>query len=173
MKARIELRGTMNLDAAQQQKVIAWIQEGLQPADIQKRLADELGIKMTYMEVRFLLADLNLKPKDKEAPPSPAVAVPAGNAPDGKGLPAGEVEDLEPETAGAAGGVSLTIDQLTRAGALVSGKVKFSDGKGADWYLDQMGRLGFAPQEKGYRPSQQDLMDFQVALQNELAKLGY
>ncbi len=171
MKARIELRGTMNLDAAQQQKVISWIQEGLQPADIQKRLAAELGITMTYMEVRFLLADLNLKPKDKEAPPS-AVVAPAGAKPGGQAPPADEAEDLEPEAAGGSG-VSLTIDQLTRAGAVVSGKVKFSDGKGADWYLDQMGRLGFAPQEKGYRPSQQDLMEFQVALQNELAKLGY
>jgi len=38
--------------------------------------------------------------------------------------------------------------------------------------LDQAGRLGLAPVEKGYKPSQADLQDFQLALQGELQKLG-
>jgi len=67
----------------------------------------------------------------------------------------------------------VTVDQVTRPGSLVSGKVKFSDGKTAEWYLDQMGRLGFVPKEQGYKPSQNDLMDFQAELQNELARLGF
>jgi hypothetical protein len=71
-----------------------------------------------------------------------------------------------------AGKVRLTVDQITRAGAMVSGKVQFSDGKSADWYLDQMGRLGLAPAEKGYKPSAADLQDFQIALQSELERLG-
>jgi hypothetical protein len=56
---------------------------------------------------------------------------------------------------------------------VASGKVTFSDGKRAEWYLDQMGRLGLAPMEKGYRPSQTDLVSFQTELQTELARLGY
>jgi hypothetical protein len=68
--------------------------------------------------------------------------------------------------------VQVTMDQITRAGAMVSGKVKFSDNKTADWYLDQMGRLGLAPAEKGYKPSAADLQDFQMALQNELERMG-
>ena len=56
---------------------------------------------------------------------------------------------------------------------MVSGKVNFSDGKSADWYLDQMGRLGLVPKEQGYKPSEEDLMDFQTELQSELAKLGF
>jgi hypothetical protein len=75
-------------------------------------------------------------------------------------------------TPAAASGVSVTVDQVTRPGALVSGKVNFSDGKSADWYLDQMGRLGLAPKEAGYKPSEDDLMDFQTELQTELARLG-
>jgi hypothetical protein len=55
---------------------------------------------------------------------------------------------------------------------MVSGKVKFSDGKSADWSLDQMGRLGLAPAEKGYKPSPADLQDFQVSLQAELERMG-
>jgi hypothetical protein len=64
------------------------------------------------------------------------------------------------------------VDKVTRAGALVSGNVTFSDGQKAGWYLDQMGRLGMAPTEKGYRPSPADVEEFQLALEKELARLG-
>jgi hypothetical protein len=64
------------------------------------------------------------------------------------------------------------VDQVTRPGAIVSGGVTFSDGKTAEWYLDQTGRLGLAPAEKGYKPSEEDVMDFQAALQQELTKFG-
>jgi hypothetical protein len=159
----------MNLDESQKAKVREWIGAGIQPAEIQQRLSKEFGLSLTYMEVRFLLNDLNLQPKDKEAPVDPLLktvaAKPAGSKP---GEPATDI----PESGAKPGGISVTVDQVTRAGAMVSGRVTFSDGKSAEWYLDQMGRLGLAPQEKGYKPTQADLMDFQVALQNELAKLG-
>jgi len=61
---------------------------------------------------------------------------------------------------------------LARPGALVSGKVKFSDGKTADWILDQAGRLGLVPSQKGYKPPATDLEEFQILLQQELQKLG-
>ena len=67
----------------------------------------------------------------------------------------------------------MSVDRVTRPGAVVSGNVTFSDGKSAQWYLDQLGRLGMVPKEQGYRPSQNDLMGFQAQLQKELAKLGY
>jgi hypothetical protein len=68
--------------------------------------------------------------------------------------------------------VSVSIDQLTRPGALMSGKVNFSDGKSAEWIVDQAGRLGLVPAEKGYNPRAADLQEFQIALQAELQKLG-
>jgi hypothetical protein len=69
--------------------------------------------------------------------------------------------------------VKITTDTLARPGTMVSGGVTFSDGQKATWYLDQMGRLGLASETKGYRPSQEDLMDFQASLQNEMAKMGF
>ncbi len=166
----------MNLDEAQKLKVRTWIDQGLQPAEIQNRIGQEFGLRLTYMEVRFLLADLNLKPKDRE----PAVAQPTtlgGKGPEsakpGQRLTPEPSRQPPPQEDLLPGGVSVTVDQLTRPGAVVSGKVKFSDGKSAEWYLDQMGRLGLAASEKGYKPSQQDLLEFQSALQNELAKLGF
>jgi hypothetical protein len=68
--------------------------------------------------------------------------------------------------------VSLIVDQLARPGAIVSGKVTFSDGKKADWHLDQTGRLGLVTQQQGYRPSAADVQQFQAALETELSKLG-
>ena len=67
----------------------------------------------------------------------------------------------------------MAVDTVTRPGAVVSGKVTFSDGKSAEWYLDQYGRLGMLPGEKGYKPSQNDIMAFQTELQNQLARYGY
>lgn len=151
----------MNLDEAQKQKITQWIEEGLKLSDIQSRISSELGIQLTYMEARFLMDDLGVKPKDKEPPPEPKTPTTP---------PAEAAEAATPGTA--AGNVSVGVDQVTRPGALVSGKVTFSDGKQAEWYLDQMGRLGVVPKEEGYKPSQTDIMEFQAELQNQLARLG-
>lgn len=168
----------MNLDETQKQKVAGWLEEGLKLADIQKKIESEFGLRMTYMELRFLLDDLKLKPKEQEPPPPPKTAMPSPAKPPGANeapLPAdlAEEEDLAEEPGLAGGNISVTVDQLARPGALVSGKVTFGDGNSAQWYLDQTGRLGMVPGKQGYRPSQPDLLAFQSQLQRELAKLGY
>jgi len=171
----------MNLDDAQKQQVKAWIDEGLTLSQIQSKLASELGKSMTYMEVRFLMDDLKLKPNDKQPPSSVAPTVQPGPAPSepalGRGAkPTAETRKGPPlsEPAGtAAGGVSVTVDRVARPGALVSGRVTFSDGNSAEWYLDQLGRLGLAATQQGYRPSEEDVQSFQMQLQEELQKLGF
>lgn len=165
----------MNLDESQRKKVAEWIKQGLKLAEIQNRLISELGVTMTYMEVRLLVDDLKLVPKDIEAPkPVPGVLTASGAqttsktpAPDLKGSTA------KPEPASGGGGVSVSVDQIARPGAVVSGKVTFSDGNRADWYLDQSGRLGLAAQQPGYRPPAADVQQFQMALETELSKLGF
>ncbi len=159
----------MNLDAAQRNKVTEWIAQGLKLSEIQSRLSSEFDLRLTYMDVRILVDDLKLVPKDVEpAKPVDSVLTGAGAPPAGKPAAPGK----QPAPAPAPGGVSVTVDQLARPGALVSGKVTFGDGKTAEWYLDQAGRLGLAPQEKGYRPSNSDLQQVQAALENELSKMG-
>ena len=61
----------MNLDDTQRQKVAAWTEEGLKLAEIQKRFESELRASSASLiqEVRLLVDDLKLKPKD---PPPPA-----------------------------------------------------------------------------------------------------
>ena len=167
----------MNLDEAQRKKVAQWVAEGLKLSEIQNRLDSELGLRMTYIEVRFLVDDLKLTPKDAEpakaaASPltAPGGAAPAA-APSGAG-PRGAAKAKPAEPAAPAGGVSVSVDHLARAGAVVSGKVTFSDGNRAEWHLDQMGRLGLVPEKQGYRPPASDVQQFQVALDAELSKMG-
>ncbi len=121
-----------------------------EPFEIQKRLKEEFQISLTYLETRLLADDLKLAFKEPE--PEPAVDQP---------LP-----PPEPEVpAEAPGKVTVTIDQITRPGSIISGRVTFSDGEKAEWYLDQMGRLGLNANTPGYRPSQDDVMSFQMELE--------
>jgi hypothetical protein len=153
----------MNLDENQRQRVTAWILQGAKLSEIQSRLAEEFGLRLTYMEVRFLVDDLKLTPKDPEPPKtveSPPAAAPKTVTPSAEPTPA-------------AGRVSVVVDQLTRPGAIVSGKVTFSDGQTAEWYLDQTGRLGVVPKQQGYKPSAADVQQFQMALEKEISRLGF
>ncbi len=58
----------MNLTEEQRQRVATWITQGAKLAEIQTRLTAEFGIKLTYMEARFLVDDLKLTLKDPEPP---------------------------------------------------------------------------------------------------------
>lgn len=164
----------MNLDDAQRQKVTEWIGQGLKLSDIQNRIASELGVKMTYMDVRLLVDDLKLTPKDQEKPkPAPAFnppQMPAGTPPRAQGMASPAASEEAPAERP---NVTVKVDQIARPGAVVSGKVTFSDGNTADWYFDQTGRLGLIPQTPGYRPSPPDLQEFQAALDGELSRMGF
>jgi hypothetical protein len=153
----------MNLTEEQRQRVTAWILQGAKLSEVQTRINQEFGLKLTYMETRFLVDDLKLTPKDPEppkvAPPAPETKKPVE-------------EKKSPADAPGIGGVSVTVDQIARPGAVVSGKVTFSDGQKAEWYLDQTGRLGVIPAQQGYKPPAADVQQFQLALQDELQKMG-
>ena len=152
----------MKLDEIQRLTVAKWITDGAKLSEIQNRLATEFGVKLTYMEARFLVDDLKLTPKDPEPPKVVAPLAPAAAPLETKTIPPTP-----------AGGVTVTVDQITKPGTMISGTVAFSDGQLADWYLDQTGRLGVVPKQVGYKPTAEDVKDFQLALQQEVAKLGY
>ena len=173
----------MTLDDLQKKQVRQWIDDGLKVADIQKKLEESFGLSMTYMEVRFLVDDLGVMPKD-DPEPEPEVIDPAEEAavpqpdPIAEGAPGpendlGELVDDGMDAPPAGGKVSVTIDQLARPGMRISGKVTFSDQQSAGWYLDDYGQLGLSPDQEGYKPSQNDLMEFQMALQAQLSRGGF
>jgi len=145
----------MTLTDDQKAAIYQWIQEGAGPSEIQKRLKEQFQISLTYLETRLLADDLKLTFKEEERPVETKLPEP------------------EPEPPTPTGKVSVAIDQITRPGAMISGKATFSDGQTAEWYLDQMGRLGLNPSTPGYRPSQKDVMDFQVELEKLARNQGF
>jgi hypothetical protein len=162
----------MNLDEAQRQRITAWVLQGAKLSEIQSRLAEEFGQRLTYMEVRLLVDDLKLTLKDPD-PPKPAVIV--NPQPAATPTKPADVPKNPPtaEPSSATGKVSVSVDQLTRPGSIVSGKVTFSDNQQADWYLDQTGRLGVVPKQQGYKPSAADVQQFQMALEKEISRMGF
>ena len=160
----------MLLTDEQKQQVAAWIDAGAKLSEIQDRLDKELGIRMTYMDVRLLADDLRLTPKEVAEPEKPAT--PEAPAPTNPQEPSEGALGEELSAAAGTGKVSVAVDQIARPGAMVSGKVTFSDGQSAEWYLDQYGRLGLVAAQQGYRPPQEDIAEFQMALDKELVRLG-
>ncbi|MGB9602492.1 MAG: hypothetical protein ACPMAG_06860 [Limisphaerales bacterium] len=159
----------MNLDEEKKQKVIGWIKEGRKLSEIQNLLASEFGIRLTYMEVRLLVDDLNVMPVDTESEKEK----PLGSGKQKSEKSANNKVDNDAENTEVLTDVSVTVDDVTRPGAVMSGRVRFSDGVSGEWYFDEMGRLGLITSRKDYRPSEQDLRKFQIELQNQLRKLGY
>ena len=133
-----------------------WAAEGASIADLQKRLKDEFGIGITYMDARFVVLDLGIElveaPKEEEKKPE-----------------AGELLS-KPEPTGT---VTVEIDNIALPGALVSGKVTFSDGETGIWMLDQYGRPGLDADTPGYRPKQEDIVEFQKQLAELVRKQGF
>lgn len=174
------------LTEPQKQTLRAWLQEGQSLAEIQKRLAGELGVHLTYLELKLAVSELDVLPKDREPAVVPELSPAATAGASGKPLaptrgkevpptrtqpPAGPAPAPTPPPP-APGQVKVTVDQLSRPGTLASGQVQFSDGKKAQWYFDEMGRLGLVTPEPGYRPPAGDIPAFQAALDRELDRLG-
>ncbi|MCC5806830.1 MAG: hypothetical protein JJU00_10940 [Opitutales bacterium] len=164
----------------QKAAVARWVGEGASVADVQKRLGEEYSLRPTYMDVRFLIDDLELtladKPAPKEPPPAPPPADSGAKTAGHDGTMHSDTAETELIDDGAAPGgggkVAVTIDKITKPGSLVSGAVTFGDGNKAQWFLDQMGRLALNPSTPGYKPSQADVMAFQRELQSIIEQQG-
>lgn len=156
------------LNDTQKATVKKWIEAGSGLNDIQRRLASEFQINLTYMDVRFLVIDLGLELKEKKE------SAPAANLKAPPPPPELDAESpFEPEAGPAAGGVQVDVDRITRPGSVMSGTVKFTDGVTAKWMLDQQGRLGLDAGKPGYRPSPEDIQEFQMTLSRKLQSQGY
>ncbi|MDF1814500.1 MAG: hypothetical protein P1V20_20000 [Verrucomicrobiales bacterium] len=139
--------------------VQSWADEGDGLSEIQRKLGSEMDIKVTYMELRFLIDDLGVKLKE-DKPEEPEE-------------PASEEEETElVDELPSGDGAKVSISALQRPGALISGSVTFSGGEEADWWLDQMGQLGMNPKTEGFRPNQEQMMSFQQELKKAVEERG-
>lgn len=179
----------MTLTPEQTQIVATWVAAGDTLSTVQKKLAEQLKISLTYRDVRFLVDDLGLELKNaapkvdasdlSKAQPAPKPSSPAqagaGGNDDEDELPGDDLPQADelPAPAGAPGSLSVEIDRIVRPGAAMSGNVTFSDGVSGKWALDQYGRLMLDTGTPGYQPSPADVQAFQRELQAQLQRQGF
>ena len=139
----------------QKVEIAKWVAEGMGLSEVQKKINTDFGIVMTYMDVRFLVDDLDLTILDPEQPSAPK-----------------EDKDLSDtslaEDQANGGSVQVEVDGVTPPGAMASGLVTFSDGVSKKWTIDQFGRLAMTGGDAGYKPSDEDVMEFQQQLEKAL-----
>ena len=150
--------------ADQKKEIASWVAEGIGLSDIQKKINTDFGIVMTYMDVRFLVDDLNLTLQDAEEEVAPKV--------DGKDDGEDDTASVDDPLTGQ-GGVTVELDTVNPPGAMASGSVVFSDGQSKKWTLDQYGRLGLSGGDADYKPSDEDVAEFQKQLDTALRGRGF
>lgn len=175
----------MQLTEAQNDSVRQWAAAGASLSEIQNRLADELGVRMSFMDVRLLVLDLQVTIREKrpsEPPKAPPPEPPADGEPTGDDLSDDELspEELaELDKAEAApeppakGGVTVEVSRLAQPGFALTGDVTFSDGTKAQWGITNRGELSLAAPDPTYRPTPEDVRDFQVKLRAILSRQGF
>lgn len=138
------------LSPEQVQSIRDWAEEGLDLNAIQKKLHEELGLKPTFMDTRFLLQDLDIHIKQPEPAPQPdpsaAHAAPA-DAP-----------------APLLGKTQVSVDEVTPPHALIAGKVLFKSGARGVWDIDRTGRINWDATLG--EPTADDLREFETELQS-------
>ncbi len=177
------------------------VAKGVSLSQIQDELASERKVRLTFMELRLLAAEIDStdwtkldKPEQAEAkvlPGKPGKGGEAGEEAElpeeelpGEGAPEGgagtiddEAEESPAEDVPAApeapaaddskkvrGKTTVQLSKVAVPGTVASGTVKFGSGASAEWYLDQMGRLGLGKLTGG-KPDRKDVEEFQVELQ--------
>ena len=100
----------MTLTPEQTKAVSEWVASGDNLYTVQKKLSDQFKVSMTYMDVRFLVDDLNLQLKDPE-PKADASDVSKGPA----AKPAAEKKGFKPLRMQALGRVAEGITSLEEA----------------------------------------------------------
>lgn len=140
--------------------VQSWADAGDGLSEIQRKLNSEMQVKVTYMELRFLIDDLGVKLKEEIPEPEKAV--------DDE-----ENEDDLDETVPTGNEAVVSISALQRPGALLSGTVTFAEGNNAEWWLDQNGQLGMSPKTPDFRPNPEQMRAFQKELQKLVQKRGF
>ena len=150
-------------------------------SEIQKEVNAGFELKLTYMEIRILASELenvdwtkgdpNQPKPAAEAKPEPAPPASAGEGADDDAFPPenGAGPDDVPPVPGEdaavapAGKAVVELSKLARPGMMLSGTVTFPSGSTAEWYVDQMGRLGLE-NLKGEKPNAADIQAFQIEL---------
>lgn len=141
---------------------------GMSLTAIQDALSAQ-GVKIRFMELRLLAAEIESVLEKKEAEKA-AATTPAPEEKKAEEAPASApAEPASPAPDGAAkvrGATTVSVSPIQRPGFAMSGSVSFGSGVTADWYVDQTGRLGL--DNASGQPDEQDIQEFQIELRKAL-----
>lgn len=181
-----------DLSEDQKNTICAWIAADESLPDMQNMMREHFDFRLTFMDARILVAEIEEEMEPGERPSTGANLDPApveeelrGSSQDPKAdelAPTGPEFLLEPTPGPATPAVTseapaaspeepalppvqVTINSVAVPGAASNGHVSFSDGETAHWYLDHAGQLRMDPTTPGYQPSRSELMAFQGELQ--------
>ena len=115
-----------------------------------KCITEDLGIKLTFMDTRFLLQDLDIQIRQPE--PEPQAEQPA------------ELSGAAAPPASLLGKTQVTVDEITPPHALMAGKILFRSGAQGVWDIDRTGRINWDATLG--EPTADDLREFETELQS-------
>lgn len=157
------------LTEEQRSAIEQWVEEGSQLPDIQKRLKEQFGLTLTFMDTRFLMLDLGIEiqsPQEENDEETERSSQESDLADQGE-LEGPASDPFDAKRPMADGEVSVRRHEITQPGALVSGSVTFSDGEEGIWLIDRTGRPALELKNRNYEPSEPDL----IALEKQLRRL--
>ncbi|MFO7820453.1 MAG: hypothetical protein R6V56_00100 [Lentisphaeria bacterium] len=143
------------MEEKQIRKIVkANLNEGKSLSEVQRILADEHDVNMTYFDLRMMAADLKVK-WDKQEDKKTVTEASAEKL----------LDEQQPQQPEGGSGTQVTVDKVTRPDALMSGTVKFKSGASGKWFIDHSHQLGLAPDSGSGEPTQDDVVEFQKELQ--------
>ena len=143
-----------NTEEQVKQLLAQLLAEGVSLSDAQTKINNELGVALTYMDIRIIASTLEIDWKKSD--PHPVKSE--------EDTPTDDNAEAAAESQDEAGKTVVEISKLVRPGMALSGSVKFASGSKADWYLDRTGRLGLE-NLVGDQPTQEDIQLFQMELE--------
>lgn len=155
------MAGMSKVTAEQLEQVRAWAAQGTDLNGIQKLLASECGVHLTYMDVRFLLLDNGIEIAAAPEPAKPQQPAQKEESP-------APEEPAESPVPAPGGKPAISLDEIQIPGAVLSGKVVFPSGTKGSWLIDNMGRFGWS--DLSGKPTPEELQAFQFELTQLLRK---
>ena len=151
------------------------LEKGTSLSDIQNMINEKFSQHMTYMDVRIMASMLDvdwrtLDPNAKKADEAAEDTVAEGESTENSvsendEAAAGDSPQEEGQT-----NTVVEVSPIARPGMMFSGTVKFASGSTAEWYVDNMGRLGLE-NLVGEKPDKNDVELFQIELDKALRKM--
>ena len=148
------------LSPEQVRSIRDWAEEGLDLNAIQKRLHEDLGIKLENVGIE----DLGQAKRVVVSKDETVIVEGAGKSADIEGRISQIRHQIEDTPASLLGKTQVPVDEITPPHALMAGKILFRSGAQGVWDIDRTGRINWDATLG--EPTADDLREFETELQS-------